>query len=1156
MFRGVWISRAAKIVVTALVATLFSFVSPSAQAEFFRLSNTGLNSDGLYLHFDNSDSGEVIATADGYASPSQTTSPGYLYVSNNSGVSFVEKTSVGKQGWRSVEVSNDGKVIAAVTSSSVYVSQNSGADFALAYTLPIAEIQIGDVLQEGSLSGDGKVIYLVVYNKIIRLTYDSNGRRWLRTLNSVLPDYQTTQNVTTNYTGNIAYVAARSLYKVTGNTRTEILTATNFINNYTYLWKDIVTSNSGDEVIALPDWDNSAGKFYKSENGGTSFSTITTINGSSFDQIESIDLSGDGTAIFFSTNSSQGGDLYSQHGKNSDWEDQYGYWYRTGFERLSTNLNGSLLLAGRLGFPIQIALGAPTKIELAVINGSFDQVMLEWTTYNYRTSTYHKITDIQLQYATSSSGPWTTYNDGPDTGGVGRIYVRGLASPNTYYFRARAQNYFGYSSWSTVRSFVLYGRPSIPPAPVQVSTTDKSVLLFEIGVPTNFGGETQLSNQSFIYSLDSGANWISSRWSPYPVAFSYANSNTPGIATHARITGLPSGTPILVQTIAANSQANSYSPTATFYVYTKPSAVTNFQVNTVFTNSTLSWAAPSDLGGGTISYYKYSYKRAADSSWTSETTTSTTASISGLQGGTLYDYKAQAITTQGVESLEAFVFNDQAINPPTKLSVTRNVSGARSSESFTVQPKVSLLDVNNNVVTSESRAEVVASVSGGATLIGRDTATATSGVATFTNLGLKGRAGATYTITYRSSNLVIATETVTLQAGTTAGLRFERNAVGGAHSVAFETQTVLAAIDIDGNLVTSDDTTTVTVSASEGFLSDGNSGSPSATAVDGVITFANVRLLGEAGRRPVLTYSSAGLNSLQETLTITTGLASTFTRIIRAADAYIGGKFGTQPTYQVTDSAGNIVTTGSYLITVTPSTGSIVGRNSVETVNGVATFTDLGIKGVGAGQLVMLSVSSAGFTTYTGDSIITRKGYPILSWSDYYIPRGTSAFTIPSPDSSTAGTFSYSSSNSSVISISGSTVTVGNSGTATITATFTPSNTTDFYTGETITSVFTVLPSGGTLIVSAPNGVAQKGISNTLTATASDNGAVTFFVNGKRIPGCIGVRTQSSSATCSWKPSLQGSVTLSALLVPNNDLIETVRSAPVNVPVVRRTGRR
>lgn len=74
-----------------------------------------------------------------------------------------------------------------------------------------------------------------------------------------------------------------------------------------------------------------------------------------------------------------------------------------------------------------------------------------------------------------------------------------------------------------------------------------------------------------------------------------------------------------------------------------------------------------------------------------------------------------------------------------------------------------------------------------------------------------------------------------------------------------------------------------------------------------------------------------------------------------------------------------------------------------------------------------------------------------------------------------------------------------------------------------------------------------------LTATlSSGDGKVTFFQNGKRIAGCVGIRSSSQVATCSWKANFRNTVSITAVatqLVGGASLLST----PTVVTVVRRT---
>ena len=81
-----------------------------------------------------------------------------------------------------------------------------------------------------------------------------------------------------------------------------------------------------------------------------------------------------------------------------------------------------------------------------------------------------------------------------------------------------------------------------------------------------------------------------------------------------------------------------------------------------------------------------------------------------------------------------------------------------------------------------------------------------------------------------------------------------------------------------------------------------------------------------------------------------------------------------------------------------------------------------------------------------------------------------------------------------------------------------------------------------------------------ISATVTVASKVTFRANGKVIPGCKN-RTASGSgssftATCPWKPSVRGPVTVLATADPVTDGISNVTSTPISVGVINRTGNR
>lgn len=73
-----------------------------------------------------------------------------------------------------------------------------------------------------------------------------------------------------------------------------------------------------------------------------------------------------------------------------------------------------------------------------------------------------------------------------------------------------------------------------------------------------------------------------------------------------------------------------------------------------------------------------------------------------------------------------------------------------------------------------------------------------------------------------------------------------------------------------------------------------------------------------------------------------------------------------------------------------------------------------------------------------------------------------------------------------------------------------------------------------TVTLSVPSPI-TKGVSITVTASVSVAGKVTFFLAGKRIPGCLNktaAGTTPISVTCTFKPALSSAQTIKAVLVP------------------------
>ncbi len=310
--------------------------------------------------------------------------------------------------------------------------------------------------------------------------------------------------------------------------------------------------------------------------------------------------------------------------------------------------------------------------------------------------------------------------------------------------------------------------------------------------------------------------------------------------------------------------------------------------------------------------------------------TASTGSYTLSYGGTLSG-SAKAVTqpitvTAGVAS---------------KLAVTVSAAGAAAGAPFTTQPVVSVQDAAGNLAAT-SAATVTMTVSAGATVVGTVTATAVNGVATFATAGIGGTAGTSYTLSFASSGLTSATQTITPTFGAATRLAVTTSAAGAASGAAFSTQPVVAIRDGSGNTVPSAiSTVTMTVSAGATVV-----GTATATAVNGVASFANVGVSGTAGTSYTLTFATSGLTSATQGIVPTYGAPTQLAVTTSAAGAASGAAFSTQPVITIRDTSGNTVTNSTSPVTMTVSAGAtVVGTAMVIAVNGVATFSTVGIGG-------------------------------------------------------------------------------------------------------------------------------------------------------------------------------------------------------------------
>ena len=151
----------------------------------------------------------------------------------------------------------------------------------------------------------------------------------------------------------------------------------------------------------------------------------------------------------------------------------------------------------------------------------------------------------------------------------------------------------------------------------------------------------------------------------------YFKKVTPGSAVNTTITGLSSSTNYswLVRTYCNGGQSGLYSSTATFTTIASncgvPSGLTSASVTG--SSAMLIWTAVNGASG-----YNIRYRINGTSVWTNRTSNTTSISITGLTGGSIYEWQVQSICTAGTSAFtNSSVFTTLIVcNVPSGLFVS------------------------------------------------------------------------------------------------------------------------------------------------------------------------------------------------------------------------------------------------------------------------------------------------------------------------------------------------------------------------------------------------------------------------------------------------------------------------------------------------------
>jgi hypothetical protein len=403
-------------------------------------------------------------------------------------------------------------------------------------------------------------------------------------------------------------------------------------------------------------------------------------------------------------------------------------------------------------------------------------------------------------------------------------------------------------------------------------------------------------------------------------------------ATSSGLTGAISGsfnvTPAAAAKLVFSGQPTNVTAAASI---TPAVAVTvqDAQGNTVTSSSaSITVAIGTNPGGGTLSG---TLTLAASSG------IATFSNLSINKAGNGYTLTA---ASSGLTGATSSAFNVSP-GPASKLAFTAQPTNVTAATSISPAVAVTVQDAQGNTVptATNSIAVAIGTNPGGGILSGTTPVSASSGVATFSNLSIN-KAGTGYTLTASASGLTGATSsTFNVSAGPPSQIAVNGgNNQSATVNTAVGTAPSVLVTDAQGNAVAG-------VSVTFAVATGGGTVNPTTAVTTNASGIAQVTswTLGTAAGSNTLTATSGSLSGSPVTFTAT-GTAGTATQIAANAGegqtATAGTAVATPPSVIVKDQFNNPVSGVSVTFAVALGGGTVVPTTAISTdVNGIAQVT-------------------------------------------------------------------------------------------------------------------------------------------------------------------------------------------------------------------------
>jgi subtilisin family serine protease len=279
--------------------------------------------------------------------------------------------------------------------------------------------------------------------------------------------------------------------------------------------------------------------------------------------------------------------------------------------------------------------GIPSKPSLPTSSGVASTTLsLSWATVS---GDGLPVTDYDLTYRLSGTGPWVTFVDGVSA--TSSSLVTGLSPAKSYEFRVRGKTTLGIGPWSN--SLVVSTLSGVPSAVQNVSASSISPTSLAIVWSAAVVNGSPVQDYIVEFKRSNDVSWQT--WN---------DGVSPLLST--TITGLTPGTSYSVRVSAKSQFGTGPSSLAPASITTtgRPIKVASLTVQQATSSATLSWAAAS-ANGSPVTDYFIDYRPANVTSWSrfpDGVSVSTRATVTGLTPNVTYYFRVIAVSAFGTST--------------------------------------------------------------------------------------------------------------------------------------------------------------------------------------------------------------------------------------------------------------------------------------------------------------------------------------------------------------------------------------------------------------------------------------------------------------------------------------------------------------------------